>query len=72
MSKVKINDVRERIAFSAAGKRETLLDVQYETAKGYTGIVTLPKKGFNKEKVTAAVKKDMAEQEAVIGTVMEI
>ena len=72
MSKIKIIEMKERMSFAIGGKREPMLDIQYETPKGYIGVITLPKAGFSKEKLSAAVKEDMQEQEAVIGTDIDI
>lgn len=72
MSKIKIMEMKERMSFSVGGKREPVLDIQYQTPKGYVGIISLPKSGFTKEKLAMAVKDDMEEQEAVIGTDIEV
>lgn len=68
MTKIKIVDIKERVKFVAPGKRETEVDILYETAKGYVGTVSLPKVGFTEEKIREKIKRDMQTQEALLGT----
>lgn len=72
MSKIKVVDIKERMSFTTGGKREPVLDIQYETPKGYVGTLALPKAGFDKEKLAKAIKEDMAEQEAILGGTIEV
>lgn len=72
MSKIKIIEMKERMSFAIGGKRKLMLDIQYETPKGYVGVITLPKVGFSKDVLAKAIKGDMQEQEAVIGTDIDI
>jgi hypothetical protein len=66
MGKVKIVDMKERVRFTAPGKRETDVDVAYETEKGYRGTVTLAKKGLTEEKVIEVIREDMRTQEGLL------
>lgn len=72
MSKVKVVDIKERMSFNTGGKREPILDIQYETPKGYVGTLALPKAGFSKEILAKAIRADMQEQEAILGGTLEV
>lgn len=67
MTKVKIVDIRDRPKFVGPGKREVNVEIIYETKKGYSGSITLPKKDINAEKIQKAIREDMSVQEAMLG-----
>lgn len=39
MTKIKIIDIKERTRFLSPDKSETMIDVTYETGKGFRGVV---------------------------------
>lgn len=67
MTKVKIVDMRDRPKFVGPGKREVDVEIVYETEKGYSGSITLPKRDLNEKNIQEAIKRDMEVQERLLG-----
>ncbi len=67
MAKVKIFDIRDRPKFIGPGKREVDVEILYETEKGYSGSVTLPKRDITEEKIQEAIRNDMRVEEKILG-----
>ena len=72
MTKVKIQDIKERTRFLGPDKSEVTLDVTYETEKGFRGVVKgLPQKATEDE-IWDAVRKAAEVPERMIGMEKEI
>lgn len=72
MTKIKILDIRDRPKFIGPGKRAVDQEWLYETAKGHSGSVVLPKEGITEEKVHEAIRKDIALSEKLLGTEISV
>lgn len=68
MTKTRIVNIVERRRHVAAGKVEVDLEVLYKTAKGYEGLVTIPKAGATEDVIWGAIFTDMKVVEGLIGT----
>lgn len=67
MTEVKIIDIRDRPKFVGPGKREVNVEIIYETERGYSGSVSLPKRDLSEKKIQEAIKADMSVQEKILG-----
>lgn len=72
MTKIKIVDMKERVQFIAPGKRQTLVDILYSSAKGYSGTVTIPKDELTEKRILNAIRADVETQEKLLGTEIEV
>lgn len=72
MAQVKIVDIRDRPKLIGPGKREVNVEIIYETAKGYSGSVTLAKKDLSEENIQKAIREDMAVQEKILGETIKV
>jgi hypothetical protein len=72
MTKVKIVNMRDKPRLLGPGRREVDIEVLYETESGYSGSITLPKKGLTEEALQQAIHEDIALQEEVLGKELEV
>lgn len=72
MSDIEITNMREFPRMVRPGFIETMIRVEYRTAKGYTGVVEIPKPIATPEKVKAEVKKAAAAAPDMVGEKLKV